>query len=258
MNAPHLARARAFASVFVASACTAMAAVPASAQELVSRPALSAAGTDQRLSTATATGSPSPQPTPTSHPDRVCPSIRVDAPDGPVDVNASFTITASEVNNRRVRFALVRLAPAPVAEVRSTTDATTTTWTLRLPQTTRLRVEAKLVDGGCAGGGTGPVDVLVPVRPRLTIAAERSAPRVYAFTGRVLPGRGQTVSLYRTRNADGTGDKVLTAQTRVRSDGTYRIDRRFAGSGRFGFHVAVGTSASNIAGRSPNRPTVIH
>lgn len=225
-------------------------------------PSQASTASPEPSATATATVSPSPRPTMTPHVDRACPSIRVEAPAGPVEVNAPFTITATEANNQRVRFSLTRLAPAPVAEVRSTPDTTTTTWTLRLPETHRLRVDASLVDSGCIGGGTGPVDLLIPVRAQLTIAAQRTAPRVYVFTGRVLPGRGQAVSLYRT-GSDGTAaipgsSGVLTARTTVRPDGTYRIERHFTGSGRFGFYTAVGTSGTNTAGASPLRPTVIH
>lgn len=53
---------------------------------------------------------------------------------------------------------------------------------------------------------------------------------------------------------------MLTARTAVRRDGTYRIDRRFLGSGRFGF-VAVadpGSSGRYLTAESAVRPTVIY
>ena len=91
--------------------------------------------------------------------------------------------------------------------------------------------------------------------------ARRSAPAVarnrdpiLAVLRRVLPARGQAVTVYR-HTADA---RVITGRTVVRPDGTYRFDRRFTGSGEFGFSVATGATDRNLAGQSRVRRTVIH
>ena len=142
------------------------------------------------------------------------------------------------------------------AVVRSATAeaAGTTTFTVRLGETHRFRV-AVTSSEPCFDRPVS-VDVVVPVRAAVSLAAARTAPRTYAFTGRVRPAEG-TVSLYRVER---TGRRVLTARADVGRDGTYRIDRRFTGSGRFGF-VAVadaGSSRRHSGGASRVRPTVVH
>jgi hypothetical protein len=170
-------------------------------------------------------------------------------------VGETVTVTATVAEEEKpAQFSLTRSTPAPAAIVRSSDGAVrTVTWTLRLGETHRFAVVASRGDS-CIGGGTGATEFTIAVRPSLTIAAKRKAVRDYTFTGRVLPGRGQLVTLYRH-----DGDRrVITAQSRVQPDGTYRFDRRFTGSGHFGFSVAVSTSATNLAGSSAIRPTVIH
>lgn len=195
-----------------------------------------------------------PTPTPV-HGDQACPTYTLAHPTGPINVGETATVTATVADDEdAAQFSLTRSQPAPAAIVRHTGgDVRTVTWTLRLGETHRFAVTASRGDS-CIGGGTGSTEFAVAVRPSLTIAATRNAPRNYTFTGRVLPGRGQLVTLYRH-----DGDRrVITAQSRVQPAGTYRVDRRFTGSGRFGFSVAVGASTTNLAGSSPLRPTVIH
>lgn len=123
----------------------------------------------------------------------------------------------------------------------------TITWTLRPTENTRMEVR----HGHLCG-----VDDLgvVTVTPRVSIAARRNAPRDYTFSGRVLPGRGQSVALFRV---EPDGRQVLTARTTVGADGLWRVDRRFTGSGRFGF-VAVVAPGRTAGAQSAVRPTVVH
>lgn len=126
------------------------------------------------------------------------------------------------------------------------------TWTVAVPQTTLLGV------GGQASGGQEGCPlrlVRLEVKPTLSISAVRTSPRSWTFSGRVTPGRGQSVALYRVEDS---GRRVLTSTSSVRADGTYRMERRFTGAGRFGFLVSVVRSSTNLAGSSPVRPTVLH
>lgn len=129
----------------------------------------------------------------------------------------------------------------------ATGDDQTITWTVRPTENTRL-----LVSHGqqCAEDDLG----VVTVTPFVSIAAKRNAARDYTFSGRVLPGKGQPVALYRV---EPDGRRVLTARSTVRADGTYRFDRRFTGSGRFGFLVASGASRTAPA-ESAIRSTLIY
>jgi hypothetical protein len=95
---------------------------------------------------------------------------------------------------------------------------------------------------------------VVTVTPNVSITARRNAPRDYTFSGRVLPGRGQPVALYRV---DEAGRRILTARSTVAPDGTYRFDRRFTGTGRFGFFVVSGAGRT-APGASPVRSTLIY
>jgi hypothetical protein len=120
-------------------------------------------------------------------------------------------------------------------------------WTLGPTENTRLLV---------SHGQLCPEDDLgvVTVTPHVSIAATRTGVRDYTFTGRVLPGRGQPVALYRL---EADGRRVLSGRSTVRADGTYRFDRRFTGSGRFRFVVASGASRT-AAGESAPRSTLIY
>lgn len=149
---------------------------------------------------------------------------------------------------------LFRDSPAPRATVRSqAAEDGVALFRVRLGETHTL-VASVASTGSCLGGRQATV--VVPVHAAVSLAAVRTAPRRYAFSGRVQPAYG-TVSLYRVED---TGHRVLTARTAVQRDGTYRIDRRFTGSGRFGF-VAVadpGSTGRYSAGESRVRPTVVH
>jgi hypothetical protein len=95
---------------------------------------------------------------------------------------------------------------------------------------------------------------VIDVAPRLTLTAVRNGVRDYTFSG-VATTPGLILNLYRV-NADGT--KVLTSQARADADRTWKINRKFLGSGRFGFVVLTGRTMANAPGVSNTRPTVIH
>ena len=101
--------------------------------------------------------------------------------------------------------------------------------------------------------------VVLLVRPLLGLtSANRVATRSYSFSGTSLPARpgGLVVNLYRI-NADGT--QVLTASTRASAvNGSWRFDRRFTGSGRFGFMVRSSPDIMNPTGQSNTRSVLIY
>jgi hypothetical protein len=175
-----------------------------------------------------------------------------------IDAGDTLTMTATRSVNlpeQRVEARLARVTPEPQAVVRSdTSTATIVEWPLRLGESHRLFAEYVTGDDCIPLGRPSGQFFQVDVRPVVTIAATRNAPRDYSFTGRVLPARGQFLTLYRHHD----GRRVITAQTHLRPDGTYRFDRRFTGSGRFGFSVLASTTSASLAGSSAVRPTVIH
>lgn len=199
---------------------------------------------------------PSPSPSPTVN----CPYVEFSADRYVIQSGEVVTITARRVlgePGQRVSATLKRRTPEPAATVRSdTSTATVVMWPLRLGETHDFLWEYPATGQNCRPLGRpngGPLTI--EVAPVVTINATRNGPRDYTFTGRVLPAKAQTVTLYRHT---ATGSRVLTAQGTVRPDGTYRIDRRFAGSGRIGVSAAVKESSAHLAGSSAVRPTVIH
>lgn len=120
---------------------------------------------------------------------------------------------------------------------------------LRPPGNTRLVAQQR----GCAFGR----QKVLNVRTLLTLFVERNGPRTYTFSGRALPARpgGLIVSLYRVTN---DGRQVLTSQARADSaTGRYVINRRFTGSGRFGFVLRTGQDLRNAPGSSNIRSLLI-
>ena len=193
----------------------------------------------------------SPRPTATPHADCADPYVQGTVSAPVVDVGG--TVTVSVTNSGATSWELRRLVPAPVAVVRTTASATSTSWTVRLGESHRLEAFAAPRRSCPFSRPSETFDVAV--RPALSVAAVRTGPRTYAFTGRVLPGRGQPVALHRV---EADGRRVLTARSTVRPDGTYRFDRRFLGSGRFGFVVTTPGGSTNAPGQSAVRPTVVH
>ncbi len=125
----------------------------------------------------------------------------------------------------------------------------TSTFRVRPPANTRL--VARQV--GCAYGDS----VVLNVRTALSMAVARSGIRTYRFSGSAAPARvgGLLVSLYRVT---ASGQQVLTSQTRaVATTGTWQIDRRFTGAGRFGFVVRTGQDLQNAPGASNVRSLLV-
>lgn len=208
--------------------------------------------------------SPSPSPSPTPTPSRTpsppvsCPGVDITDVQTDRRVGGVTTVTARRYGGPPdTRMTLHRIAPAPQALVREQSDtATTVIWTLRLGETHRVQIGAIFDRSQCVPlGRPDQMPVTIGIRADVSIAAVRNAVRDYTFSGRVVPARGQTVDLLRVET---DGRRLLTSRGAVAADGTYRIDRRFTNSGRFGFVAMVPTSQTNDTGSSPVRPTVIH
>lgn len=210
---------------------------------------------------APASAQQSPTPTPTSTAPTVnCPYVEFSADRHTIAPGETVTITATRVTNapdQRVGAELQRRFPAPEAVVRSEgSTATVVTWPVRLGESHQFVGISRPDRSNCRPlGRPDGIPFTVDVQPTVGIAAVRNTTRDYSFSGRVVPGRGQRVVLYRVTD---TGSRVLTSTGNVRPDGTYRFDRRFSGAGRFGFQVDVAATASNLGGQSDVRPTVIH
>lgn len=169
-----------------------------------------------------------------------------------VDVNGEVTLFARS-DDVSARYVLERVRPSP-AVIRQGAGFQTR-WTVRPTQNTSLRVRVVSTDAGLQQCPAGSV-LQTYVRPRLTLTITRTGARQYTFSGRVLPGRGQLITLYRSSNTPGVG-VVILAQTHVRPDGTYHINRRFIGSGRFPVFTRVGISANNLASSSKALPIAV-
>lgn len=120
------------------------------------------------------------------------------------------------------------------------------------PRNTRLYAVVQ----GCPAASQS-ASVVLNVRTALSLSVKRNGPRSYTFSGDSLPARpgGLLINLYRVTPS---GAQVLTAQTRARAvDGEWTINRRFTGSGRFGFVVRTGQDLQNAAGSSTTRPVLI-
>ena len=108
----------------------------------------------------------------------------------------------------------------------------------------------------CTNSSFGETSARVAVRTALSLGAVRAGLRDYAFTGRAFPARqGQVVRLFRRTSE---GREVLTATASVMSDGTWRIGRRFTGSGRFDFVARTAADDLNAGGTSNIRLTLIY
>ncbi len=125
-----------------------------------------------------------------------------------------------------------------------------TVWTLRPNENSVVRVRSTV--SGQYTCVSNPLRLYV--EPAISISARRVGTREYVFTGRVLPGRQQTATLYRVTPQG----PVITAQRRVDDDGTYFLGRYFASPGRYDFYVGVSGSRTNLAGQSPVRNTLVY
>ncbi len=166
-------------------------------------------------------------------------------------VPAGGQVTMNVITRGRTRIEVFRRQPGPSTVVRTVeqSEPSGASLTFRLGESHIFDVTVGVQCGAPA------FPVRVDVSPVVSISAVRNGPRNYTFIGRVTPARGQRATLWRV---EPEGRRVLTGQSLVQSSGLYRFDRRFVGSGRFGFQVDVSASTAATAGRSAVRPTVIH
>ena len=254
-------------AVFLAPLAVLALAVPASASTSSPSPAPAPGSCRDGNSCDVAVSSPTPTPTPHSH--QTCPRVFLESAPAVVKPGeaAGIVLTVDSPSSATTTVSLTRLLPSPTHVVREVTGTQRrVVFTVRVGESHRLQATASIPSDGSGSCQSGPTPAEVPdnygqpvidvaVRPTVSIAATRNAPRDYTFSGRVTPGRGQSVFLYRVES---DGRRVLTSRTVVSRDGTYRVRRMFTGSGRFGFEAQVRQSSTNLAGASPVRPTVIH
>lgn len=191
----------------------------------------------------------SPMPSASSGPCAV--PARVELATGTIDASTAAPATVVGTPGARVDVQAYTQPSTSDRVVRSVQLDNTGRAAIRLvpPANTRLYAQ----ESGCAAGPS----VVLNVRSTLTLFAKRNGTRDYTYTGDSLPARsgGLIVSLYRVQ-ADGM--RVLTAQTRADAgNGEWRIDRRFTGTGRFGFVLLTGQDLQNAPGTSRTRPTEV-
>lgn len=205
-----------------------------------------------------ASAEPTPSASPSPH--RDCRAgAQVTVEESTITATGAATVTVREIPNTVVDlFAYTR----PSTEYRLARSERTNadgiaTFTIRPPANTRLKAAQREEDCTDPVFGTEP-SVVLNVRTALTLTAERNGVRDYTFAGDSLPARpgGLIVSLYRITDS---GRQVLTAQARADAqNGEWTIDRKFTGTGRFGFVVRTGQDLQNAPGVSNTRSTLIY
>lgn len=199
-----------------------------------------------------------PTPTPTPHSDcRAGARVVLDRP--LITAGESVGVTVTDVPGTAVDLYAYTRPSTTYHLVRSgTTDAGgIVAFAVSPPANTRLRAVEREEDCVDPSFGEEP-SVALGVAPSLSLTARRNGPRDYTFAGRVMPAAqraGTTVSLYR-RSA--SGQRVLTAQAVVATDGTYAIRRTFTGAGRFDFFLGSGQDLTHAAGVSRVRSTLVY
>lgn len=210
---------------------------------------------------ATSAAAQEPPPSSSSSPSPAAAGPCNAAPDPSVSLDAE-TITATGA--ARVT---ARTVPNHVVDLFAYTHPSTTfvlvrsqqtgqdglaTFTIKPPANTRLYAAQR----GCADRHSP--SIVLNVRTALTLGVARNGVRDYTFSGDSLPARpgGLIVSLYRITDA---GALILTAQARADgSNGEWLLDRRFSGSGRYGFVVRTGQDLQNAPGSSNIRSLLVY
>ena len=209
---------------------------------------------------AAAQQSPSASPSPTQTPVRDCRAgARVSLDRNTITATGSASVTVTYRSNTLVDLFAYTQPSTEYRLVRSeTTNADgVATFVVRPPANTRLEARPRREDCTDPVFGTEP-SVVLNVRTALTLTAVRNGTRDYTFAGDSLPARqgGLIVSLYRVTES---GSQVLTAQTRASAaSGDWAINRKFTGSGRFGFVARTGQDLQNAPGTSNTRSTLIY
>ena len=201
---------------------------------------------------------PSPSPMPTPHRDcRAGAQVTLDR--NTIIATGSAVVTVRELPNTVVDLFAYTQPSTQYRLVRSerTNKQGVATFTVLPPANTRLLAAQREEDCTDPVFGIEPSAVL-NVRTALTLTAVRNGVRDYTFAGDSLPARpgGLIVSLYRVTES---GSQVLTAQTRASAtSGDWAINRKFTGSGRFGFVVRTGQDLRNAPGASNTRSTLVY
>jgi hypothetical protein len=107
---------------------------------------------------------------------------------------------------------------------------------------------------GCPEPGDSNVLVVHPV---LTLKVVRLGTRSYRFSGLFLPAgvnRGRVIGLYYQPPG---GAAVKRGVATVQANGSYTVDLRFTGSGRFSFFFRTGSNTINATGTSNLRSLLV-
>jgi hypothetical protein len=224
--------------------------------------AVSASPSPTAEPTAPATESPAPTSSPSGPP---APTSSPSGPPAPAcTVPASISLDRDTIIAIGSAQITVRATPNSVVEVYAYSRPSTTfrvvrqmeigadgVATDRVVPPTNTRLYAQQV--GCDASPS----IVLNVRTNISMQVVRNGVRDYTFSGRALPARpgGLIVSLYRVTN---DGRQVLTAQTRASATtGQYVINRKFTGTGRFGFVVRTGQDLQNAPGSSNVRSLLV-
>jgi 5-hydroxyisourate hydrolase-like protein (transthyretin family) len=203
---------------------------------------------------ATTPPSPSPSQTPPGQVDcSVTPTVTLEF--GTINATGSSGVTVNAPANSEIQL-LAYSQPSTTYRVvrRATINNTGDPAQFRIVPPTNTRLYAQIV--GCDTDEVRFSKVL-NVRTTLSLNVTRLGKQTYRFFGDSLPARpgGLIVSLYRVTN---DGRQILTAQTRADSrNGEWVINRRFTGTGRFGFVVRTGQDLQNAPGSSNVRSLLI-
>jgi len=201
--------------------------------------------------------SPSATPTATTSPGTVDCSVTptVTLEFGTINATGSSGVTVNAPANSEIEL-LAYSQPSTTYRVvrRATINNDGDPAQFRIVPPTNTRLYAQIV--GCDTDEVRFSKVL-NVRTTLSLNVTRLGKQTYRFFGDSLPARpgGLIVSLYRVTN---DGRQVLTAQTRANAqNGEWSLDRRFTGTGRFGFVVRTGQDLQNAPGASNVRSLLI-
>ncbi|MDP9435735.1 MAG: glycoside hydrolase family 71 protein [Actinomycetota bacterium] len=89
--------------------------------------------------------------------------------------------------------------------------------------------------------------VVLPVQAALHLAAVRTGPRTYVFSGRTMPAvAGRRVAVAYARG----GTSVVAVSATTAADGTFRVRRTFTGTGALTFTARTAADLTNAAGAS--------
>jgi len=212
-------------------------------------PTATATGTTSPSPTATATGTQSPRPTATATAPTQQLTLRVTGPATITPGQQSIMRGTGQAN----AVVILRCYSRPSTQyfdARRVPLGENGEVEFRLSPGTNTRCFLKYADTA-DNDARNSQSVVQNVATALSLSVVRNGTRNYTFQGRILPRRaGQLITLYRVQS---NGSRILTSQLRTDATGTYRINRRFTGSGTFGFLTRTGQTLTNAAGESNTR-----